>query len=378
MRFNIISGDVGHRTSGQSRYTINLATGLRSMGHEVCICGADITGDARSSLVLAGVEVKTMRRFSSRALHQATLMSRASTLGKELALLAMSGEPADWYIVLSDSAVSAGHWLPCGRSVYISNGDLALMFVNRRFYRGMLPIKWLLSRDMSSIIMKNAASADAYTLRLANSRFTKDFMSYIYAIPFQGVVYPPVDTDRFMPAPVSNLDESYAVTMARNVNEPAIPILERVASIVPLRVVGGAEVHGAENLGVLDDLGLSRALSGAAVFVAPTVAEFFGYGVAESLSCGVPVVAFNSCGPAELISHGETGWLAETVDEFLDFVRLACLSGLEAPTRARARKSAEAFSIPASAQRLMGILQAHAMSPSFRLRPNRRQEMGRP
>lgn len=50
------------------------------------------------------------------------------------------------------------------------------------------------------------------------------------------------------------------------------------------------------------------------VFVAPSVAEVFGYVVLESLCCGTPVVAFKTGGIPDLISHKDNGYLANCKD----------------------------------------------------------------
>jgi UDP-glucose:tetrahydrobiopterin glucosyltransferase len=39
--------------------------------------------------------------------------------------------------------------------------------------------------------------------------------------------------------------------------------------------------------------------------------EAFGNVVIEALACGVPVIAYRRGGPAEIVRHGETGWLVE-------------------------------------------------------------------
>ena len=54
--------------------------------------------------------------------------------------------------------------------------------------------------------------------------------------------------------------------------------------------------------------------SAADVFIAPSLAESFGYVILESLCCGTPVVAFNVGGIPDLIVHKENGYLAKYKD----------------------------------------------------------------
>ncbi len=48
-----------------------------------------------------------------------------------------------------------------------------------------------------------------------------------------------------------------------------------------------------------------------ALLVTPRWVEAFGNVVVESLACGVPVIAYQRGGPAEIVQHGKTGWLVE-------------------------------------------------------------------
>lgn len=47
------------------------------------------------------------------------------------------------------------------------------------------------------------------------------------------------------------------------------------------------------------------------LLVTPRWIEAFGNVVIEALACGVPVIAYDRGGPAEILRHGETGWLVE-------------------------------------------------------------------
>ena len=50
------------------------------------------------------------------------------------------------------------------------------------------------------------------------------------------------------------------------------------------------------------------------VFVAPSVLEAFGKTIAESLSCGIPVVSFDYSAPRDIIHHKHNGYLAHSFD----------------------------------------------------------------
>ena len=65
-----------------------------------------------------------------------------------------------------------------------------------------------------------------------------------------------------------------------------------------------------------DNITLTLAYSAADVFVAPLLQEAFGKTVAEALSCGTPVVAFNATGPKDIIEHRKCGYLATPFDTY--------------------------------------------------------------
>ncbi|MCD4680448.1 MAG: glycosyltransferase family 4 protein [Bacteroidales bacterium] len=63
-----------------------------------------------------------------------------------------------------------------------------------------------------------------------------------------------------------------------------------------------------------DDSMLRKIYSAGDVTVVPSLMEVFGQVITESMSCGTPVVAFNKTGPAEIIDHKKSGYLAEAFD----------------------------------------------------------------
>lgn len=63
-----------------------------------------------------------------------------------------------------------------------------------------------------------------------------------------------------------------------------------------------------------DEYAASLVFNAVDVFIAPSLAEAFGYVVMESLSCGTPVVGFNVGGIPDMIQHKENGYLAKYKD----------------------------------------------------------------
>ena len=50
--------------------------------------------------------------------------------------------------------------------------------------------------------------------------------------------------------------------------------------------------------------------------VLPSVREQFGQVLVEGMACGLPAIAVDAHGPADIVDHGETGWLVEPDDLF--------------------------------------------------------------
>lgn len=81
------------------------------------------------------------------------------------------------------------------------------------------------------------------------------------------------------------------------------------------------------------------------VFTFPSRTDTFGNVVLEALASGVPAVVTGDGGPKFIIRDGETGFVAETAQEFATAVlRIAKDPGLLAQMRTAARQSALAVS----------------------------------
>lgn len=63
-----------------------------------------------------------------------------------------------------------------------------------------------------------------------------------------------------------------------------------------------------------DDLSLRVLYSAADAMVVPSRQEAFGQTASEAHACGTPVIAFDTCGLPDIVTHQETGWLAKAFD----------------------------------------------------------------
>jgi glycosyltransferase involved in cell wall biosynthesis len=87
---------------------------------------------------------------------------------------------------------------------------------------------------------------------------------------------------------------------------------------------------------------LPRGLNASDVVVLPSVREQFGQVLVEGMACGLPVIAKDAYGPAEIVDHGETGWLVPPDDE--EALADALVDAVNDPGK-RARKGEAAYEV---------------------------------
>ncbi len=93
--------------------------------------------------------------------------------------------------------------------------------------------------------------------------------------------------------------------------------------------------------------------------VLPSVREQFGQVLVEGMACGLPAIAVDAHGPAEIIHDGETGWLIEGDD--LDSLAAALVDAVNHPHECRRRGQAAArdtrrrFGWPALTRRVAAV-----------------------
>jgi glycosyltransferase involved in cell wall biosynthesis len=103
-------------------------------------------------------------------------------------------------------------------------------------------------------------------------------------------------------------------------------------------------------------------LAASDVVVLPSVREQFGQVLVEGMACGLPCIAVDAYGPAEIVDHGETGWLVERDDRITLANALVHAVNCPAERRRRgeaaARVARERYSWPALAREVAGVYAA--------------------
>jgi glycosyltransferase involved in cell wall biosynthesis len=150
---------------------------------------------------------------------------------------------------------------------------------------------------------------------------------------------------------------------------------ERFERRAPLVLLGGfpGEWEGEHPLGVVRQSGdpdvflagwrghddLPDGLNAADLLVLPSVREQFGAVLVEAMACGLPVIAADAHGPAEIVDAGETGWLVAPDDEdAMAEALVEAVNGSEERRRRAARAYEEArarYAWPALARGLAHV-----------------------
>lgn len=180
---------------------------------------------------------------------------------------------------------------------------------------------WPLQLMLHYLRMADFAAAQRPDLFIANSAYTQDRIRQYYRREAE-VVYPPIDTQFFTPAPTTTQDVAPFVILSRLTPakhiEQAIQVCEKLQ--LPLEVIGvGAEMARLRGmarqqtvfLGKLSQAEVRYHVRHARALLQPGI-EDFGMAAAEALACGTPVVACGIGGVKEIVTSGTHGWLYST------------------------------------------------------------------
>jgi glycosyltransferase involved in cell wall biosynthesis len=153
------------------------------------------------------------------------------------------------------------------------------------------------------------------------------------------VIYNGVDTERFVP--VMQITKKYLAFLGRLTPDKGVEQAIQVARLagIPLKIAGNSPDNriareyfeqsikphlgkGCEWIGPVNDRGKNELLGGAIAMLFPIqCGEPFGIVMIESLACGTPVIASRIGSTPEVIRHGKTGFLCDSVDDMVEAVK---------------------------------------------------------
>ncbi|MCL5435730.1 MAG: glycosyltransferase [Patescibacteria group bacterium] len=176
-------------------------------------------------------------------------------------------------------------------------------------------IKWAARRYLTRMKAWDYQAAQRVSCFLANSKEVQRRIDKYYHRTAE-IIYPPVDTNFFVPAPRPSRD--YFLTAGRM--EPykctGIVLQAFQNSGQKLKVAGAGSrlaefkrLYNSSNiefLGRVSDLKLRELYQNATALIFPAL-EDAGMMMVEAMACGAPVIAYRAGGALEFISDGKTG-----------------------------------------------------------------------
>jgi glycosyltransferase involved in cell wall biosynthesis len=230
------------------------------------------------------------------------------------------------------------------------------------------PLGWMARAQLHRLRLWDAASAQRIDVLLGNSAFITRRIRKVYRRDAQ-VMYPPVDTDAFVPDPTAPRGHDY-VTVSRMVPYKRIDLLVRAFAHLPdahLTVIGDgperARIHAVAPanvtfLGAAPFATVRERLQSARAFLF-AAEEDFGIAPLEAQACGTPVLAYARGGALETVHDGVTGrFFHDRSPEAIAAAIRAFESERERFDPARIRAHAERFSRAAFRERFAAATDA--------------------
>jgi glycosyltransferase involved in cell wall biosynthesis len=267
---------------------------------------------------------------------------------------------AGYDLVVSTSHAVAKGCRPAKGAVHVAYIHTPMRYVWDQF-------EWYFAAGRAAPLTRLAAGALAPMLRrwdvrstarahalVANSRFVAGRIRRYWNREADAVVYPPVDTSRFVPATEGPSPQDYALIVSALVPYKRIDLAVSAFSRLkrPLWIAGdGPERRRLERgaggsvrfLGTVSQDDLPGLYARARFFVLPGE-EDFGIAPLESQAAGRPVLALGRGGALETVVHGETGvfFPEATVQSLLDGI--SAIDRLQ-PDPARIHEHARRFDV---------------------------------
>ncbi len=355
MKVGLLAYNLTSRHSGQTRFLINIAKGLRYIGHVPIVYSLFIDGTVAAVLNESSIRYTSLNKPPN-MLSNLKSINYSKTLAEKLFNLVNENDEADVYVVIADEAIPVVNYLSKFKTAYISNGDLTLMLLNPEFKKHNRFATNVLERGFVKQIRNHAKLVAKFDKVMANSNFTSNIMAFFYGIPIDRVVYPPVDPSIFKRTSDNEPDDRYALALVRGEADPLFPIVSSLAKKCSLKVVGGGNVRNAQNQGFVSENQLVNLYNKALVTISPSTVEFYGYSIVESMSCGTPSIAYNNAGARELIINGKNGWLFGSKNDFIDGTTKLFNNGYEYEVRESCLEESKKYTITESTKALVSTI----------------------
>jgi glycosyltransferase involved in cell wall biosynthesis len=168
---------------------------------------------------------------------------------------------------------------------------------------------WMRSKAMSSTILNGKHIPIVFSgidCKVFKLRCTKESRQF-FGLPFE---------KKIILIGAGNLREeykgfNYVINTLNLIDENYLIVTFGAGQInkteIPQNIINLGYIRNPEELSIL--------YNSSDVFFAPSIAEAFGKTFAEAQACGLPVLCFDETGPAEIVEHTNTGYIAEFKNE---------------------------------------------------------------
>ena len=209
------------------------------------------------------------------------------------------------------------------------NSKLVLSFHNYVLDRFMYNYSTFLQKTHYRTDLKlfTSLSLQKAEILTAVSNFTADLVKQDMGLNQDiRVIYNGIDESLFVPARSLKKKSEVTVLFSGNTSKrkgfdflpKIIPLLNdniRILYTTGLRNKRPSIVSDKiEDIGSIPHGEMSGLYQKTDILISPSIREGFGLSVAEAMSCGLPVVAFNTSSLPELIDHGSGGYLTDIYD----------------------------------------------------------------
>lgn len=214
---------------------------------------------------------------------------------------------------------------------------------------------------MTFLLSKHFWIVQDFDFVVASTRWVANVLNYMTGCEVDDVIYPPVDTEIFKPAPLekSVFGEKWCLSVSGK-NEVRVQDIENLARKIVIVKSGQEPIPKAINVGYVSDERLISLYSSAYFTLFPTLFEPAGYIPIESMACGTPVLTYAWQGPGEIVKNNETGWVVSTGEEFSEVALKLWNEGYDPNIRKNCREYAiENLSIETASKKLSKIIRKH-------------------
>ncbi|MCL4413099.1 MAG: glycosyltransferase family 4 protein [Candidatus Thermoplasmatota archaeon] len=346
MQINFVVYKLSSLHSGLAISLFEYSRVLVTMGHNVTVYALTADEDAVKKFKTIGVELLYVKKGEF-LLYDYRMVAYSRSFQRMISTLIRRNYRPGKYIIYADEAVMLSYHKTPDPWMYICQGDWSMLAIHSGFKKRHLIASKFLGIMVARLITAKSRALKMYQNLAANSKFTAQLSSFLYDIPITSVVYPPIrDSSRFsnLKSVKEKRKEGYALVVLRNSEESGVDFISELGKRFQIKVIGGAQIANCENLGFVRDEDISDLFSHALVTLSAANNEYFGRQLAESLSYGTPVLAFETCGAVEIISNGYNGWLAKTKEDFVSILANIFKDGYEYDIVGNCKRSSERFS----------------------------------